>query len=89
MQGIQHLFRQHALEKETSMDSSWASAQAALANQAYLNHNYAGNSRPNDRTLSVDSSGDLKPSSWNQGKQNIQSIRKFKYIFYPFCRQSS
>lgn len=68
MQGIQHLFRQSALEKDSSMDSSWHSAQTALANQAYLQHHYASGSRPNDRSLSVDSNGDFRPSSWNQGE---------------------
>ncbi len=66
MHGIQHLYRQQALEKESSMDS-WHTAQTALANQAYLQHHYAGGSRPNDRSLSIDSH-DGRPSSWNQGE---------------------
>lgn len=40
MQGIQHLFRQHALEKQSSTDS-WHSAQSAVNNQAHLQHHYS------------------------------------------------
>lgn len=39
MQGIQHLFRQHALEKQASTDS-WHSAQSAVTNQAHLQQHY-------------------------------------------------
>lgn len=39
MHGIQHLFRQHALDKQTSSDS-WHSAQSALSSQAHLQHHY-------------------------------------------------
>lgn len=35
MHGIQHLFRQHALEKQGSTDS-WHSAQGAISSQASL-----------------------------------------------------
>lgn len=42
MHGIQHLFRQHALEKQTSTDS-WHSAQSAVNNQAHLQQHYQNN----------------------------------------------
>lgn len=42
MQGIQHLFRQHALDKQTSTES-WHSAQSAVTNQAHLQQHYVQN----------------------------------------------
>lgn len=42
MHGIQHLFRQHALEKQNSTDS-WHSAQSAVTNQAHIQQHYAQN----------------------------------------------
>lgn len=42
MHGIQHLFRQHALDKQTSTDS-WHSAQSAVTNQAHMQQHYAQN----------------------------------------------
>lgn len=42
MHGIQHLFRQHALEKQTSTES-WHSAQSAVTAQAHIQQHYAPN----------------------------------------------
>lgn len=52
MHGIQHLFRQQAIEKQSSIDS-WQSANPAFASYA------------NGRASTNDSASDLK--SWNQG----------------------
>uniref|UniRef100_A0A6B2E6R3 Putative 5'-amp-activated protein kinase gamma subunit n=1 Tax=Phlebotomus kandelakii TaxID=1109342 RepID=A0A6B2E6R3_9DIPT len=58
MHGIQHLFRQHALDKQNSTES-WHSAQSALSSQAHLqqHYNHYSNSRSTSRTISGDSSG--------------------------------
>jgi len=59
MQGIQQIFRQQAIEKQSSIDS-WQSA-----NQAYMQQHYQ-----NGRSISTatnDSINDLKPPIWNQG----------------------
>lgn len=54
MHGIQHLFRQHAIDKQTSHDS-WHTANPGYA------------SYTNSRAGTNDSIGDLKPPIWNQG----------------------
>lgn len=54
MNGIQHLFRQHAMEKQSSVDS-WHSA-----NQGF--EPYA-----NSRAGTNDSVNEMKPPMWNQG----------------------
>lgn len=57
MNGIQHLFRQQAVDKQASVDS-WHSA-----NQSFM-HPYA-----NGRSGSpCNSNGDIKPPNWSQGK---------------------
>lgn len=70
MQGIQHLFRQHAIEKQSSIDS-WHSA-----NSPFLQKHYANGGRTNT-TMSIgdDELRDLKGSQqWNQGKINQQYV---------------
>lgn len=64
MHGIQHLFRQHALDKQSSTES-WHSAQSSLSSQLHMQQHYGQsiNGRPNDRSLSMDSSD----SNFNQG----------------------
>jgi hypothetical protein len=71
MHGIQHLFRQHAVEKQSSIDS-WHSA----INQPYAN----GRSVNNGSATDVE-----KPPIWNQGK--IKFIGKFndKPTTSPLC----
>ncbi|CAD7093209.1 unnamed protein product [Hermetia illucens] len=70
MHGIQHLYRQHALEKQISADG-WHSAQSHISNQAHLYHNYP-NMRVNSTTSSsgADSpSGSMaKSPNWSQDK---------------------
>lgn len=70
MHGIQHLYRQHALEKQISADG-WHSAQSHISNQAHLYHNYP-NMRVNSTTSSsgADSpSGSMaKSPNWSQGR---------------------
>ncbi|GAB0094829.1 5'-AMP-activated protein kinase subunit gamma-1 [Sergentomyia squamirostris] len=60
MHGIQHLFRQHALDKQNSTES-WHSAQSALSSQAHLQQHYNNQNsnywRSTSRTISGDSSG--------------------------------
>lgn len=57
MHGIQHIFRQQAVEKQPSVDS-WHSAE-----NNYLPY---ANGRSHS-TASNESNGDLKPHHWNQG----------------------
>lgn len=57
MHGIQHLFRQHALEKQSSTDG-WLSGQSAVVSQAHLQQHYGNTPRPNERSLSLDSSNE-------------------------------
>ena len=54
MHGIQHLFRQHAMEKQSSVDS-WHSANQGFAPYA------------NGRAGTNESISDMKPPVWNQG----------------------
>jgi 5'-AMP-activated protein kinase regulatory gamma subunit len=68
MQGIQHLFRQHALEKQNSTDS-WHSAQGALTSQIHLQQHYGGgNLKSNERNISNDSTTELKSDNYNQDR---------------------
>lgn len=73
MQGIQHLFRQHALDKQTSNDS-WHSAQSSISNQMHLQQHY-GSKHPN--TLSIDGSS---TGSFNQG------LFLFKFFKNIICK---
>lgn len=56
MHGIQHLFRQQAVEKQSSTDS-WHSSSASFTQPPYTN----------GRVISNDSTTDLKPPIWSQG----------------------
>lgn len=64
MHGIQHLFRQHALEKQGSTES-WHSAQDAISSQASLQQTDYRN-----RTVNLDS------NSYSQGKCNFVFLKK-------------
>lgn len=82
MHGIQHVLRQHAVEKQNSTDS-WHSAQSAISSQLHLQQYYGAspNARVNDvRTLSTDSSD----SSFNQGELILLSNLFFVTISF-FC----
>lgn len=77
MHGIQHLFRQHALDKQTSTDS-WHSAQSAVTNQAHIQQHYAQNgahSLGSEGSTSV-SNGENN-GEFNQGEIKLKiSLRK-------------
>lgn len=65
MHGIQHLFRQHALDKQPSTES-WHSAQSAVTNQAHIQQHYAPN-----HSISEDGARAAVPEiegEFNQGK---------------------
>lgn len=67
MQGIQHLFRQQAVDKQSSIES-WHSANQPF-HQPYSN----------GRSVSNDSNGDVKPPAWNQG--NVMQCRALQFLF--------
>ena len=58
MQGIQHLFRQHAMEKSGSGDS-WGSGQTMPT--------YIQGGKSRDRAMSIDTASDVH-ANWCQGK---------------------
>lgn len=74
MHGIQHLFRQHALEKQTSTES-WHSAQSAVNNQAHLQQHYGPNHAhsvgENPATATEDDGPfDQGENEWERNEQN-------------------
>lgn len=82
MHGLQHILRQHAVEKQSSVDS-WHSAQSALSSQLHLQQHYGAspNARMNDvRSLSSDSSESL----FNQGKTFFIKLIYFLFFFLIF-----
>lgn len=80
MHGIQHLFRQHALEKQSSTES-WHSAyaggggstQGSLSSQG----NFAFSRPPNERSHSVDEAGSTYDSSGGE----LEGIIGMFYFF--------
>lgn len=65
MHGIQHLFRQHALEKQSSTDS-WHSAQSAVNNQAHLQQHYQNNNGPAaEGAVGVEADGEFSQGNAN------------------------
>lgn len=74
MQGIQQIFRQQAVEKQSSIDS-WHSA-----NNTFIPY---GNGRSSS-TISNDSVTDLKPPIWNQGRQsNFNPLKGWSSNLFP------
>lgn len=76
MHGIQHLFRQHALEKQSSTDS-WHSAQSAVNNQAHLQHHYQNNHSGSNNNNSV-VEGAMADEEFNQGEKELIAFRMIR-----------
>lgn len=89
MHGIQHLMRQHTLEKQNSTDS-WHSAQSNLSSTVHLQQHYGASAKVlNDRPVtSLDEGGGASGGCDDDDRKSISSSQGKDYTFFPsffFC----
>lgn len=82
MHGIQHLFRQHAVEKQMSVDS-WSN------NSSHNSHVPIADGYTSSRNDSTESESDSvtskSPNNWNQGELlTVMEIVLNIFFFLPF-----